>query len=81
MHEAVRGNVFGKILLVTTLPALFVGIMFLGIFAETAFVSLIFFPLIFIVQILSYWLIGKAVWLVYSFTRKCFATIQGHKYE
>lgn len=73
VNETVKGTAFCSLLLITTLPALIAGMLLLGILGETTFVSIIFLPFMFIVQILLYWIVGKAVWFLYSVAGKGFA--------
>ena len=59
MIEVVRVKPFYLFLMVLNLPALFTGQCLLGVFGNTALLYFIFFPVMFVVQILLYGFLGK----------------------
>lgn len=75
IDDAIKGTAFCLFLLITTLPALIAGLLLLGMLGETTFVSVIFFPFMFIVQILLYWIVGKTVGPLYSIVGKAFTHV------
>ena len=57
----VRGKPFNLFLMISNLPALFTGRCLLGVLGNTALLYLIFFPVMFIVQILLYGFLGRLI--------------------
>jgi len=59
--DIVKGRPFYLLLIMSNMPALFIGQHLLGIFGNTAILYLILFPFMFIVQIFLYSLLGRLV--------------------
>jgi hypothetical protein len=57
--DSVRGKPFYLFLVISNLPALFTGQHLLGALSNTALILLIFFPSMFVVQIILYGFLGK----------------------